>query len=70
MPRIRLDPPELGRSTDATGGDDQTSRAAARDDAFARIDTEVFQVLSGTYGLEKCGLRPRIDRWMECWSGV
>jgi hypothetical protein len=68
MPRIRLDPPEFERSTDAAGGD--RANGEASDNAVARIDTEVFRTLSETPGLEQCGLRPRIDRWLECWSDV
>lgn len=52
MPRIRLNMPEFEQ----------------RSDAFARIDTDVFSDLSGPRGLERCGLRPRIERWLECWS--
>jgi len=36
-------------------------------DAIARIDTEVFEILSGQREPEPLAGRPRIDRWLSCW---
>lgn len=69
MPGIRSETPEMDRRSGPQRGEGgQPTPAGARSDAFARIDTDVFSILSGTWGLQRCGGRPRIDRWLDCWS--
>ena len=69
MPRDRLDLAAFERGRHVKGGGHRRSRTPDRGgDRFARIDTDVFAILSGTMDLDRGGARPRIDRWLECWS--
>ncbi|MFC6975735.1 hypothetical protein ACFQL1_15415 [Halomicroarcula sp. GCM10025709] len=53
------------RADDRSG--DRT--APARDEPFVRLDVAVFESITDTSGLAQCGQRPRIERWLDCWSG-
>jgi hypothetical protein len=67
MPSIRTETPEIDRRSGPRQGEGAQA-AQTGTDAFARIDTDVFSILSGTWGLQRCGGQPRIDRWLGCWS--
>lgn len=68
MPRIRLD---VADRDSTHGGQPERSLnegTARTHDSFARIDTDVFSILSNQHSLGQESGQPRIERWLKCWS--
>ncbi|MDS0277962.1 hypothetical protein NDI85_09155 [Halomicroarcula sp. S1AR25-4] len=58
MPRVRLN------TTDHSGGQNRVEGRLA-----VRIDTDVFDILSGKRPRRDRAMRPVIEQWLDCWSG-
>ncbi|WP_254271774.1 hypothetical protein [Haloarcula marina] len=61
MPRVRLD---LSAHEGRSEFHDRSTN-----ELDIRIDTDVFDVLSGNAPERREGMSSTIERWLDCWSG-